>query len=151
MEEFKTINDILDFAINSEQEAVEFYSSLASNAKNNEMKSVFEQFAKEEMGHKAMLMKIKIEDTFEIRDQQIVDLKIADYLVDVEARPDMSYEEALIVAMKKEKSAFRLYSNLAAKAPNEKMNRIFLSLAQEESKHKLRFEIEYDDFVLREN
>lgn len=151
MEEFKTINDILDFAINSEQEAVEFYSSLASNAKNDEMKSVFEQFAKEEMGHKAMLMKIKSEDTFEIRDQQIIDLKIADYLVDVEASPNMSYEEALIVAMKKEKSAFRLYSNLAAKAPNDKMKRIFLSLAQEESKHKLRFEIEYDDFVLREN
>ena len=151
MEEFKTINDILDFAINSEQEAVEFYSSLASNAKNDEIKSVFEQFAKEEMGHKAMLMKIKSEDTFEIRDQQIVDLKIADYLVDVEASPNMSYEEALIVAMKKEKSAFRLYTNLAAKAPNDKMKNIFLSLAQEESKHKLRFEIEYDDFVLREN
>ncbi len=151
MEDFKTINDILDFAISSEQEAVEFYSSLASNAKNNEMKVVFEQFAKEEMGHKAMLMKIKSEDTFEIRDQQIQDLKIADYLVDVEATPDMSYEEALIVAMKKEKSAFKLYTNLAAKAPNDKMKNIFLSLAQEESKHKLRFEIEYDDFVLREN
>ena len=151
MEEFKTINDILDFAIDSEQEAVEFYSTLASNATNMEMKTVFEQFAKEEMGHKAMLMKIKSEDTFEIRDQQIVDLKIADYLVDIEASPDMSYEEALIVAMKKEKSAFRLYTNLAAKAPNDKMKNIFLSLAQEESKHKLRFEIEYDDFVLREN
>ncbi len=151
MKEFKSISDILDFAINSEQEAVEFYSSLALNAKNKEMKVVFEQFAKEEMGHKAMLMKIKAEDTFEVRNQQIVDLKIADYLVDVEVTPNMSYEEALIVAMKKEKSAFKLYTNLAAKAPNDKMKNIFLSLAQEESKHKLRFEIEYDDFVLREN
>jgi len=151
MEEFKTINDILDFAINSEQEAVEFYSSLASNATNKEMKMVFEQFAKEEMGHKAVLLKIKNEDTFEVKNQQILDLKIADYIVDVEATPNMSYEDALIVAMKKEKSAFKLYTNLAAKAPNEKMKNIFLSLAQEESKHKLRFEIEYDDYVLREN
>jgi hypothetical protein len=31
------------------------------------------------------------------------------------------------------------------------MRNIFLALAQEESKHKLRFEIEYDEFVLREN
>ena len=41
MEEFKSINDILDFAIQSEQEAVEFYSALAENTKNAEMQSVF--------------------------------------------------------------------------------------------------------------
>ncbi len=151
MEEFKSINDILEFAIQSEQEAVEFYSALASNATNKEMKTVFEQFAKEEMGHKAKLLKIKSDETFVVKAEQIVDLKIADYLVDVEASPNMSYEDALIVAMKKEKSAFKLYTNLAAKAPNDSMKNIFLSLAQEESKHKLRFEIEYDDFVLREN
>ena len=27
----------------------------------------------------------------------------------------------------------------------------FLALAQEEAKHKLRFELEYDDYVLKEN
>ena len=151
MEDFKSIDDILDFAIQSEQEAVEFYSDLASNAINKEMKDVFQQFAAEEMGHKAKLLKIKNEGTFEVRSEQIVDLKIADYLIDIEATPNMSYEDALIVAMKKEKSAFKLYTNLAAKAPNDSMRDIFLSLAQEESKHKLRFEIEYDDFVLREN
>lgn len=151
MEDFKTINDILDFAINSEQEAVEFYSALAKNSKNAEMVETFVQFAKEEMGHKAKLMKIKNEGSFEVRSEQIIDLKIADYMVDVEASANMSYADALIVAMKKEKSAFRLYSDLAGKAPNSNMRNIFLSLAQEESKHKLRFEIEYDDFVLREN
>jgi rubrerythrin len=151
MEDFKSIDDILDFAIQSEQEAVEFYSSLASNTLNSEMKKVFEQFAHEEMGHKAKLVKIKDEDTFEVKNNNVIDLKIADYLVDVQLSPNMSYEDALVVAMKKEKSAFRLYSDLAAKAPNDSMRDIFLSLAQEESKHKLRFEIEYDDFVLREN
>ena len=150
MEDFKTINDILDFAISSEQEAVEFYSALAKNSKNAEMVETFQQFAKEEMGHKAKLMKIKKEGSFEIRSEQILDLKIADYMVDVEASANMSYADALIVAMKKEKSAFRLYNDLAGKAPSN-MKNIFLSLAQEESKHKLRFEIEYDDFVLREN
>ena len=59
MKEFENINDILDFAINSEQEAVDFYTELANNAKNDEMKEVFSQFAKEEVGHKAKLMKIK--------------------------------------------------------------------------------------------
>jgi len=31
------------------------------------------------------------------------------------------------------------------------MQEMFHHLAMEESKHKMRFEIEYDDFVMREN
>jgi rubrerythrin len=53
--------------------------------------------------------------------------------------------------MNKEKAAFKLYSDLAKIAPNNEIREIFLSLAQEEAKHKLRFEIEYDDYVLKEN
>ena len=63
----------------------------------------------------------------------------------------MTYQDALILAMNKEKSAFRLYLNLSERAPNQETKDLFMSLAQEESKHKLRFEIEYDDFIYREN
>ena len=63
----------------------------------------------------------------------------------------MTYAESLVFAMKKEKAAFKLYSKLAERAPNVNLKNIFLSLAVEESKHKLRFEIEYDEYVLREN
>lgn len=151
MKEFNSINDILGFAITSEQEAVEFYTALAEQAKNEEMKTVFVQFAKEEMNHKSRLLKIKDEGTFEVREEEIYDLKISDYLVDVEVTPNMSYQDALVVAMKKEKSAFKLYTKLAAKSPSDGLKNTFLSLAQEESKHKLRFEIEYDDYILKEN
>lgn len=151
MKEFKDINDILDFAINSEQEAVDFYSQLAANSKNADMKSVFEQFAKEEIGHKAQLTKIKNEGIYKISAEKIADLKISDYVVAVNPTPDMTYQDALVLAMKKEKAAFRLYSNLATKAPNDEMKNLFLGLAQEEAKHKLRFEVEYDENVMREN
>ena len=53
--------------------------------------------------------------------------------------------------MKKEKAAFKLYSALAEKSPNEGLKNVFLGLAMEESKHKLRFELEYDEYILREN
>ena len=151
MKEFVSINDILDFAINSEQEAVDFYTKLAKNAKNDDMKNVFEQFAKEEIGHKAKLTTIKETGNFTLGNEQVADLKISDYIVKVKAGPNMTYEEALVLAMKKEKSAFKLYSTLAEKAPNEEMKKLFLGLAQEEAKHKLRFEIEYDDNVMSEN
>ena len=151
MKEFKNVNDILDFAIKAEQDAVDFYTSLANQAKNNEMKLVFEEFAKEEVAHKARLEKIKVEQIFVLAEEKVNDLKISDYLVDVKATPDMSYPDALVLAMKKEKAAFKLYSALAARATDLSLTKIFQSLALEESKHKLRFEIEYDDNVMREN
>lgn len=151
MKEFKKIDDILDFAINSEQEAVDFYNGLAEISKTEDMRNVFVQFAQEEIGHKARLTKIKKEGSYQVEPTQINDLKIGDYMVSVKPSADMTYREALVLAMKKEKAAFKLYLELSKRATTEDMKNIFLSLAQEESKHKLRFEIEYDEFILREN
>ena len=53
--------------------------------------------------------------------------------------------------MKEEKAAFKLYSDLATKTTDSEFKQMFLMLAQEEAKHKLRFEIEYDDNILQEN
>ncbi|HBS86491.1 MAG: hypothetical protein A2W91_19940 [Bacteroidetes bacterium GWF2_38_335] len=151
MEDFKNINDILDFAIKNEQGAVDFYTSLAKNARTEDMRHTFEAFAREEIAHKARLTKIKEEGIFNMPVEIVKTLNISDYIVKTEAKPDMSYEEALVLAMKREKAAFKLYSRLAEKAPDESLKNIFKGLAMEESKHKLRFEIEYDEFVLREN
>jgi rubrerythrin len=151
MKEFNSINDILDFAINAEQEAVNFYTSLADHSKNAAMKTVFIDFAQEEMKHKSMLMGIKEHGKFDVPDLKIKDLKIADYLVNVKPTASMTYEEALILAMQKEKKAFMFYMNLSEKAEEPSMKKLFLSLAQEESRHKLRFELEYDEYILREN
>lgn len=151
MKEFTNINDILDFAINAEQEAVDFYNGLAGKLTNEAMCKVFIQFAGEEMGHKAKLLDIKEKGMFEVNAEKIMDLKIADYVVKSHVYTNMTYQDALILAMNKEKASFKLYLGLSERAPNDNLKNLFLILAQEESKHKLRFEIEYDDFVLKEN
>lgn len=151
MKEFTSFNDILNFAINAEQEAVEFYTNLAASASNEDMKAVFEQFAQEEMGHKARLTDIRDGGMLQLRNELVADLKISDYVVDVKPQANMSYSDALVLAMKREKAAFKLYMHLSGKSTNATMKDVFLSLAMEESKHKLRFELEYDEFVLREN
>ncbi len=151
MNEFKSIDDALDFAIQSEQEAVDFYTNLANGSKNQAMREVFIQFAKEEKGHKKRLQNIKRKEMFEFSDEKVFNLEIGDYLIDVKPATDMSYQDALILAMKREKSAFKLYSDLAGIATNSDLKNVFLALAQEEAKHKLRFEIEYDDNILKEN
>lgn len=149
MANFKSVDDILDFAIKNEEEAYEFYTNLASKVETPGMSHVFESFAAEEQGHKAKLLDVKKGRYLQPSEKAIMDLKIGDYLVDVEVTDDMKYQDALIVAMKKEKAAFKLYMDLAAQVTGEFKN-TFVALAQEEAKHKLRFELEYDDNILAE-
>ena len=144
-------NELLDFAIQGEQEAHDFYMDLAERVERPAMKKLLTQFAREEAGHKKKLENIKKgKQSFPYADD-VVDLKIADYLVDIEAKGDLTYQEALILAMKREKAAFKLYTDLAALTADKDLKIIFQSLAQEEAKHKLRFELEYDERVLGEN
>jgi rubrerythrin len=117
----------------------------------DDMKSVFLGFAREEQGHKAKLQAVKDGKLLLSSEEKIIDLKIGDHLVDVETTGDLDFQQALIVAMKAEKAAFKLYTDLAAAADSADLKEMLLSLAQEEAKHKLRFEVEYDDLVMKEN
>jgi len=149
--EFGSADEILDFAIAREQESHDFYNGLADKMEKPWMEKVFRQFAKEELGHKSRLEGVKAGKRLLSSERKVMDLKMADYLVAGEASPDMDYQEALIVAMKKEKAAFKLYHDLAAKVEDDSIKDLFLGLAQEEAKHKLRFEIEYDEVILKDN
>ncbi|UCG28963.1 MAG: ferritin family protein [Bacteroidales bacterium] len=152
MEEFKSLEDILNFAINEEIKASKLYAGLAQRSQNKEMAQIFNQFSREELGHKKKLENIKEGDKIVIEEKKVQDLKIGDYLVEVDkSRDDLNYQEALIVAMKEEKAAFKLYTDLAGKVDDAETKNVFLMLAQEEAKHKLRFEVEYDEYILKEN
>jgi len=151
MERFESIDALLDFAMDNEQDAVDFYTELAAKATDEGMREVFTSFAKEEMGHKAKLQSVKEGKKILPAEIKVIDLKIADYMVEAEVTEGMSYADALAVAMQKEKAAFRLYTDLANTVDSAEVRNLLLGLAQEEAKHKLRFEIEYDQNVLTEN
>ena len=148
---FDSVEKILDYAIQKEQDAADFYSDLAANMEHENMKHVFLSFSAEEQGHKTKLLAVKEGKKMMPSAQKVQDLKIGDNLVDVALTPGLDYQDALIVAMKAEKAAFKLYNDLAEATDDENLRSVFLSLAQEEAKHKLRFEIEYDDRVFQDN
>jgi rubrerythrin len=154
MQEFASVHDILNFAIGEEEAAAAFYTDLAAKMERPSMKRVFEGFAREEQGHKKKLQAVQGGQTQLFTTQKVVDLKIGDYLVDInpeEKAVELDYQKALILAMKKEKSAFKLYSDLAAATDDANLKEVLLGLAQEEAKHKLRFEVEYDEQILAGN
>jgi len=151
MAPFTSIDDILDFAIQNEQNAVDLYTELAGKTKSSAMKAEFEQFAEEERGHKKKLQNVKTGRQLLDANTKVQDLKISDYAVDTELGDNPDYQSVLLFAMKQEKAAFKLYSDLAGIATDAAIKDLLLGLAKEEAKHKLRFEIEYDDNVLKEN
>ena len=152
MSDKTSIDEILDFAIDSEQGAVDLYMGLAASAKKPAIKAAFEEYANEERGHKVKLEEVKAGKRFlKSGEKPVLDLKISDYTVADEPGPEADYQSVLLFAMKKEKAAFKLYTHLAGKTDDQGLKDLLLGLAQEEAKHKLRFEIEYDDNILIEN
>ncbi len=149
--EFGSVDEILDFAIKQEEAAATFYTDLADKVSASNMKQIFLEFAKEEKGHKAKLLQVRSGKQMQASEAKILNLKIGDYMEDVEPSPNVDYQDALILAMKAEKAAFKLYTDLASATDDPGLKDTLLALAQEEAKHKLRFEVEYDDRVLKHN
>ncbi len=152
MPQFTSVQEILDFAIAREEEAARLYNQMAQGTKPW-MAEIFKGFAAEEMKHQARLQAVKRGKMSLGGASQTLDLHLSDYLVEPgqEAWDGLDYQKALIIAMKREKAAFRLYNDLAAASQETGLKELFLGLAQEEARHKLRIEVEYDEVVLRDN
>ena len=146
-----TVDEILDYAIDQEQQAADFYASFAARAEKAGMKKMLLEFAEEETRHKERLLAVKTGERTLTPEKEVLDLKISDYLVEVDASDAISYQDAMIVAMKKERAAFELYSDMAEKVPDTNLKQVFVGLAKEEAKHKLFFETEYEEHVLMHN
>ncbi len=152
MDKFNSTDEILDFAINAEQEAINFYSNLYNRTDSQNMKLAYREFILEEKSHKEKLLKLKNDGSLSgVELKKVADLKISDYMVEKQIHDNMDYQDSLEVAMLREKAAYKLYTDLAEIVDTEELKIMFKFLAQEEAKHKLKFEIEYDDNVMQEN
>ena len=151
MKNFNSFDEIIDYAILREQDAYDFYMKWSKQMKNPAMAAFFVELAKEEAKHKTKLEEVKAGKDMVHADAKVQNLNIAEYTVDVHVDDELDYQNALILAMKREKAAFKLYTFLADVAEAEAMKTLFQGLAQEEAKHKLSLELEYDDNILTEN
>jgi len=146
---FETLEEILEFAIEKEKEAVIFYMDLARQAPYAGARETLEEFSREERKHQVMLENLDKdkEKLDEYKFEQIPDLKRSDYMVDVEYEKSMVYPDLLRLAMKREEISLKLYNELIKKAEKEGLEKIFQMLSQEEAKHKLKLETLYDDYM----
>ena len=141
-----SIEEILEYAISREVEAYYFCLALAGRVDTPRMRQVFEDMAAEELEHKAKLEleMIKMGKTLPAR-QMPPGRPESDYIIsDSDSPLDMDYADMLLLGVEKEEAAFRIYVNLIPNVSSEESREVLLALAQEEVRHKLRFETEYE-------
>jgi rubrerythrin len=151
MPNFKSVESVLDFALKNEQESVDLYGHMAQESRNAEARAFFMELQNEEIHHKKKILEMKNKKQLDGAAEKITDLKISDYLPDIQLEKTFDYQQALVYAIKAEKAEFRLYMDIAKQVGDENVKNILLILAQEEAKHKVKLEIEYDDNVLKED
>lgn len=138
--------DVLRLAISREIEANVFYNLLSQYTDNIQIRDLCIEFASEELEHKAKLELelMKLGNTVKPYPIQNQTPKPLDYMVDMSKIMQMDYENLLLVAMQKEKISFRLYIDLLSTTTEPTLRETFIELAEEEARHKIRFELEYD-------
>ena len=146
--DLNNFKEVVTFAIRKEAEAYNLYTTYGQLSKNPGTKVMFQELAKEEQKHRQILEGVKKEDVTEYKLEKIPDMKISDFIDEQEFSPDMDYASALRLAIKREEHAFKLYNHMAQGTDDAQLKKLFSTLAQEESKHKLRLESEYDENVL---
>ena len=145
----KKFKEMIEFAIQREIESMDFYDKARKMVKHSGTQDLFLDFMKQEEGHKKKLEEAGAGKIVLGKIEKIPNLKISDYMVETELKPDISYGDILRVAMKREERSVKLYTDLNEKNQDENLRNLFTFLIQEESKHKYYIEKLYDDEVLK--
>lgn len=145
--EFKSTPEILKFSISKEHASIKFYQDLLRHLADSATRSLFEvliqkeqehvaalQFEIEKLGHTVDTSTEKLDSTF-LWDER---LESGDLI------QTMSFVDALLLAIQKERAAFRLYAKLLATVKDEELSEVLLALAEEEMRHVLQLEQEYE-------
>jgi rubrerythrin len=150
---FENLDAIIDFAIEKEIEAAEFYSNLSRQGTFSGSDKMMEEFAAEERKHQKLLTDFKAggitKSMKEYKLKWITDIKRSDYAVDMEYHKGMAYNEILMLAMKREEKSLKLYNDFLDQAETQESQKLFKILCQEEAKHKLALETMYDDYMAK--
>jgi rubrerythrin len=148
---FHSIADIVSFAIRREIDAAEGYARIAALAATPGLRELAEDLKTQEESHRRLLEGLGPDDLRELAPALLPDLRIVDALPDEKIAPDMTLQEMLVFAAKKEAQAVGLYESLIRMAKTSDQVRLFRFLAGQEREHKLRIEAAYERQILQEN
>lgn len=146
---FESIDGLLRFAISKEQAAQQFYLELAAQMTDAVAQRIFRTIARQEEKHEEALKLEVLKQGYTLSVQETDSAQSARFSWQEQVELDtetinMNYAEALMVAIQKERASFQLYTQLIGMTQEPDMRKMLLELAEEEMRHVIQFEREYD-------
>jgi rubrerythrin len=145
----KTSEDMLelwDTAIYKEIASQSLYIEARNETEDPAAEMMLARLADEELKHAEILKKLKEAGwkPEEWSATKVADLKTSEYLRAPDTLAGVGLQEVLIFAMKREQQSMEFYTRLMGSARQEEAKALCARLAQEELKHEMKLELEYE-------
>jgi len=147
------IKEIIDFALERERESQAVYLDYARKTQRMGFRQLLLSMVDMEKEHENKLQELK-----ERKDQsalfsgsESVKARLTDFIAQEEFSQDMDYGNFLVLIIKREEMAEKLYEELKSLAADTEVKQIFSWLAEEERKHKAWAQDRYDLEILKDN
>jgi rubrerythrin len=154
MEQFDTIESILNRAIALEEEAYSLYSNAALAAQSDPIRDRLLELAQIELAHKAKLQEVMAGSVrWAIRRSRadpVTDLRLSDHLVGGSLDPNADFQDVLLFAARRERMAYDFYAAMGELVEEPLHKNLFEMLAAEELRHKYLIEKTYEEVVYQE-
>ncbi len=146
--EFQSIQDMLNFAISKERASERFYLQMAEQMNDSVTKRIFKTIAEMEKKHAEAIELEILKQGYTVSSdgdsQPDSEYEWTEQLEVDEQAQNMIYIDALQVAIQKERAAFQLYTQLIGMTKDVQFRKMLMELAEEEMRHVIQFEREYD-------
>ena len=141
----KSVSEIIDLAIQREEEAYDFYMDIHNKLEDPSVKDTIEFIAGEEKKHKAFLVNYRKGDygPEALRMTDVVEYKISEYLEEPEITKETKREDVYLIASHRESRSHQFYTELANMHSDSNLKEMLLKMANEELKHKEKMEYLY--------
>jgi len=144
----KTLNDLLDFAINAEISAQKLYSEASTIVDDPKGKLFLQGLADEERGHQTMLESIKEMELFDgkliVDEESLFEAGKDIHITNDKFSKDNDIEQIMLIALKREYKAKTRYEKMADITKNSELKTIFSKLAKEEELHHKTISKKFD-------
>jgi rubrerythrin len=151
MEEFTSVEAVIERAIAIEEESITLYTTLAGAAQNVAVRTRLEELAAMERGHKARLQEIQRGNIrwalSRSQAMPVSDMRLSDHL---EAKPidaNADYQDVLLAAARREKVTHDFYQAMSELVDDKLVKSVFEMLSAEELRHKVTLETIYEQVV----
>lgn len=148
--EAKSVYELLQLALSKEKASIQFYHDLSRLMENASTKSLFDALVQQEIAH-ARQLELELEKqgytVEEISTQPFIhdsELKLHDRFHVDNNTAEMSFLDGLRLAIEKERASFQFYTLLLSQSQDPELREIIMALAEEEMRHVLQFEREYE-------